>query len=268
MSKLLTGKTAIIYGGGGALGSTAARVFAREGARVFLVGRAQEKLDKIATEIAASGGEVETAEIDVFDQQAVEKHADAVAAKAGGIDIAFNAVSVMHDQGTQLADLSWEEFMRPVDGSLKAQFNTSKAVSRHMGGERPGVIINMSEPGAKLAIGGILGHAVSSAGKEVFTRILAAELGPRNIRVLCIRPHAMIDAPAAGSYTEDLFKPIATASGLSSSEEFVKSLAQGTMIKRLPTLSEAAETAAFLASDHARSMTATVVNLTGGATMD
>jgi NAD(P)-dependent dehydrogenase (short-subunit alcohol dehydrogenase family) len=264
---MLKGKIAVLYGGGGALGSTAARVFAREGARVFLVARTQEKLDKIAAEIAASDGEVEAAEIDVFDQQAVEKHADAVATKAGGIDIAFNAVSVMHDQGTQLADLSWEEFIRPVDGFLKVQFNTSKAVSRHMGGERPGVIINMSEPGAKLAIGGILGHAVSSAGKEVFTRILAAELGPQNIRVIGIRPHAMIDAPAAGSYTKDVFEQMAAASGLSS-EEFNESLAQGTMIKRLPTLAEVAETAAFLASDHARSMTATVVNLTGGATVD
>lgn len=265
---MLKDKIAVIYGGGGALGSTAARVFAREGAHVFLVDRTQEKLDKIAAEITASGGEVETAEVDVFDQRAVEKHAEAVAAKSGRIDIAFNAVSVMHDQGTQLVDLSWEEFMRPVDGYLKAQFNTSKAVLRHMGGERQGVIINMSEPGSKLAIGGILGHAVSSAGKEVFTRILAAELGPKNIRVLGIRPHAMIDAPAAGSYTKTLFNKFVSDSGLSSSEEFMKVMEQGTMLKHLPTLSEVAETAAFLASDHASSMTATVVNVTGGATMD
>lgn len=264
---MLKDKIAIIYGGGGALGSTAARVFAREGARIFLVDRTQEKLDKVAAEITASGGEVETAVVDIFDQQAVEKHADTVAAKAGGVDISFNAVSVVHDQGTQLADLSWEEFIHPVNGFLKAQFNTSKAVSRHMGGERPGVIINMSEPGAKLAIGGILGHAVSSAGKETFTRILAAELGPKNIRVVGIRPHAMADAPAAGSYTNEVFKPMATASGLST-EEFMQAMAQGTMIKRLPTLSEVAETAAFLASDNARSMTATTVNITGGATID
>lgn len=254
---MLKDKVAIIYGGGGALGSTAARVFAREGARVFLADRTQEKLDKVAAEITAAGGQVETAKLDIFDLEAVERHAEMVAAKAGGIDISFNAVSVKHDQGTQLADLSWEEFIRPVDGFLKAQFNTSKAVARHMGGDRPGVIINMSEPGAKLAIGGILGHAVSSAGKEVFTRVLAAELGPKNIRVLGIRPHAMSDAPAAGSYTKDMFN-----------DEFMDFMAQGTMIKRLPTLAEVAETAAFLASDNARSMTATVVNITGGATTE
>jgi NAD(P)-dependent dehydrogenase (short-subunit alcohol dehydrogenase family) len=264
---MLNDKIAVIYGGGGALGSTAARVFAREGARVFLVDRSQEKLDRVAAEIAASGGEVETAVVDIFDQQAVDQHAGAVATRAGGIDISFNAVSVIHDQGTQLADLSWEEFIRPVDGFLKAQFNTSKAVAKHMGGERPGVIINMSEPGTKLAIGGILGHAVSSAGKETFTRILAAELGPKNIRVVGIRPHAMVDAPAAGSFTNKVFEPMATAADLSI-EGFMEAMAQGTMIKHLPTLAEVAETAAFLASDRARSMTATVVNLTGGATTD
>jgi NAD(P)-dependent dehydrogenase (short-subunit alcohol dehydrogenase family) len=264
---MLKDKIAIIYGGGGALGATAAQVFAREGAQVILVDRAQEKLANVAKEIAALGGRVETDVVDVFDLQAVQKHAAMVAEKNGSIDVAFNAVSVMHDQGTPLSQLSWEEFIRPVDGFLKAQFNTSKAVARYMGQEKQGVIINMSEPGAKLAIGGILGHAVSSAGKEVFTRVLAAELGPKNIRVVGIRPHAMIDAPAAGSYTKELFAPMVNAAGLSS-DAFMESMAQGTMLKQLPSQSEVAETAAFLASDNARSISATVINITGGAITD
>lgn len=113
-----------------------------------------------------AAGPSQTAQVDVFDQQAVEEHAAAVAAQAGGIDIAPNAVSVMHDQGTLLADLSVEEFMRPVDGFLRASFITSKAVARYMGCERPGVIPTLSEPGSKLAVGGILGHSVSVAGKK------------------------------------------------------------------------------------------------------
>src|SRR5215217_6895576 len=247
---LLREKNAVIYGGGGAIGGAVARVFAREGARVFIAGRTQARLDAVAADIAAAGGSAETAQVDAFDQQAVEKHAAAVAAEAGGIDIALNAVSVMHDQGTFLADLSLEEFMRPIDGFLRTLFITSKAVARHMGGERPGVILTISEPGAKLAVGGILGHAVSSAGKEAFSRVLAAELAPRNIRVICIRPHAMIDAPASGSYTRDLFEPAAAAAGLSV-QEWIAGLVEGTLLKRLPTLSDVAETAAFLASDRA-----------------
>jgi NAD(P)-dependent dehydrogenase (short-subunit alcohol dehydrogenase family) len=109
-----------------------------------------------------------------------------------------------------------------------------------------------------------LEHIVSSAGKEVFSRVLAAELAPRNIRVICIRPLALTDASASGSYTEDLFEPAAAADGLSV-EEWVGGLAQGTILKRLPTLSGVAETAAFLASDRAGAMTGTVANPTSGA---
>jgi NAD(P)-dependent dehydrogenase (short-subunit alcohol dehydrogenase family) len=265
---LLENKNAVIYGGGGAIGGAVARVFAREGARVFIAGRTQAKLDAVARDVATEGGKIETAQFDVLDQQAVDSHADAVAATAGSIDIALNAVSVMHDQGTLLADLSLEEFMRPIDGFLRTLFITSKAVARHMGRERPGVILTLSEPGAKLAVGGILGHGVSSAGKEAFSRILAAELAPAGIRVVDIRPHAVVDAPAAGSYTKDLFTPSAAAAGLSVQEFLESGLAQGTLLKRLPTLSEIAETAAFLASDRAGAMTGTVVNLSGGALVD
>ncbi|WP_439678365.1 SDR family NAD(P)-dependent oxidoreductase [Embleya sp. MST-111070] len=266
---LLADKNAVIYGGGGAIGGATARVFAREGARVFLAGRTQARLDVVARDIVAAGGKVETAQVDVFDQRAVDNHADTIAATAGGIDIALNAVSVMHDQGTVLADLSLEEFMRPIDGFLRTLFITSKAVARHMGGERRGVILTLSEPGSKLAVGGILGHSVSAAGKEAFSRGLAAELAPDNVRVVCIRPHAVVDAPAAGSYTRELFEPAAAAAG-QSVQELLESggMVQGTLLKRLPTLSEIAETAAFLASDRAGAMTGTIANLSAGALVD
>ena len=257
---LLSNKNAVIYGGGGAIGGAVARVFAREGARVFLAGRTQSKLDAVAADIAAAGGTVATAELDVFDQVAVERHADAVATKAGSVDIALNAVSIMHDQGTTLEDLSLEEFMRPIDGCMRTLFITSKAVARHMGGKRAGVILTLSEPGSQMAVPGILGHSASGAAREAFSRVLAAELAPRNIRVICIRPHAISDAPAAGSYTKELFgEPL---------EEAMAGMAEMTLLKRLPTLAEVAETAAFLASDRAGAITGTVANLSGGALVD
>lgn len=268
MPGLLENKNALVYGGGGAIGGATARVFAREGARVFIAGRTRSRLDAVARDIVAAGGMVDTAVLDVFDPRAVDEHADAVAATAGGIDVVLNAVSVMHDQGTQLGDLSVEEFMRPIDGFLRSLFITSRAAARHMGHGRPGVILNLSEPGARLAVGGILGHGVSAAGKEAFSRILAAELGPRGIRVVTIRPHAVADAPAMGSYTTDLFQQLAAEAGRSVQAFLDDGLAPGTFLTRLPTLAEVAETAAFLASDRAGTVTGTVVNLTGGALVD
>src|SRR5687767_10482422 len=118
MDLLLKNKNAVIYGGGGAIGGAVARVFAREGASVFIAWRTQASLDAVAADITAAGRKVETSLVDAFDQAAVDKHANAIAAKTGGSDIALNAVSVMHDHGTFLADLSHEEFMRPIDGFL------------------------------------------------------------------------------------------------------------------------------------------------------
>ena len=259
---LLEDKNAVIYGGGGAIGGAVARVFAREGARVFIAGRTVARLDRVAREVAAVGGAIEITPLDALDQNAVHAHAAAVAAKAGGIDIALNAVSFMHDQGTTIHELSLDDFMLPIDRFLRAQFITTKATAAHMGKKRPGVILTLSTPGGSLAAAGHLGHCVSVAGIEMFTRVLAAELAP-DVRVVCIRPHAIADAPEAGSYTRSLFAPKAAAAGLSV-EQWMAGAAESTALKRLPTLEQVAETAAFLASDNANAMTATVVDLTCG----
>ena len=264
---LLKGRTAVIYGGGGAIGGAVARAFGREGARVFLAGRSQPRLDAVARDIIADGGIVESAIVDVLEERAVEKHAAAVADKTGGIDITLNAVSFLHDQGTPLPDLSLEAFMHPIDTFLRSLFNTSKAVAPHMGKARPGVILTLTAPAARMAVPGHLGHIVSCAGIEAFSRALAADLAPRNVRVLCIRPHAISDAPDAGSYTNLLFESKARAAGLSVSQ-WIGGAAGTTMLKRLPTLSDVAETAVFLASDRSAAMTGTVTNLTCGAVID
>jgi NAD(P)-dependent dehydrogenase (short-subunit alcohol dehydrogenase family) len=263
---LLTNKNAVIYGGGGAIGGAVARVFAREGARVFLAGRSQAKLDAVARDIAAEGGLVDTAQVDALDEQAVDAHAGSVAAKSGGIDIALNAVSFMHDQGTVLAELALDAYMVPIDRFLRSLFITSKSVAPYMA-KQSGVILTLTAPAAKMALPGHLGHIVSCAGIEAFSRALAAELAPRNVRVLCIRPHAIADAPEAGSYTGALFEAKAKAAGLFMSQ-WLDGAAQTTMLKRLPSLADVAETAAFLASDKAAAMTGSIINLTGGAVVD
>lgn len=264
---LLKDKTAVIYGGSGAIGGAAARVFAREGAQVFLVARTRAGLDKVAREITAAGGKVETAQLGVLDEAAVGKHASAVAAKAGSIDIVLNATSMVHDQGTLLSELSTEEFMLPIDGFVRPLFITSKAVAPHMGRKRPGVILTLVAPAGKMTVPGHLGHIVSCAATEAFSRALAGELASQNVRVLCIRSHAIAGAIEAGSYTGAVFEPRAKAAGISVSQ-WLEGAAQMTLLKRLPTLADVAETAAFLASDRAGAMTAAVANLTCGAVVD
>ncbi len=94
---LLKNRNAIIYGAGGAVGSTIARAYAREGARLFLVGRTLAKVEAVARDIISDGGAAEAAQVDALDEQAIERHATEVVRKAGRLDISFNAVGIPAD---------------------------------------------------------------------------------------------------------------------------------------------------------------------------
>ncbi len=264
---LLKDKVAVIYGGGGSVGGAVARAFAREGATVFLAGRTLAKLDQVAEEIVAAGGRAETAEVDAMDERAVDRHADAVAAKVGGIDIALNAVGISHVQGTPFAELSLEDYAHPITAYTRTMFLTAKAAARHMAKQGSGVILVLSPgPGARMSGQGFLGNGVSAAAVEALSRILAGELGPSGIRVVGLRPHAIPEAVAT-SHTRELFAGMAGLSGLTV-DAWLSELARTTLLKRLPTLAEVADYAAFVASDRAGGMTGAIANLTGGALVD
>ncbi|BCH29471.1 short-chain dehydrogenase [Mesorhizobium sp. L-8-10] len=264
---LLQNKTAIVYGGGGAIGGAAARAFAREGAKVFLAGRSLEKLEAVACDIARFGGAAATAVVDALDAQSVERHAEAVAEAAGAIDVALNAVGIFHVQGQPFAELSVEDFMLPIEAYTRTVFITAKAASRFMACKGSGVFMMISTPGARLAGTGYLGYGTACAAKEGMARLLAAELAPVGVRVVCLRPHAIPEASARGSHSEKVFRPIAERAGLTVGE-MLEGAAEGTLLKRLPTLEQVAETAAFMASDRAGAMTGVVANLTCGAVVD
>ena len=77
-------------------------------------------------------GVAETAQLDALDEQAVDQHADAVAERAGSIDISFNLISVGDVQGTPLAEMPLEDFERPIMTAVRTQFLTSRAAARSM----------------------------------------------------------------------------------------------------------------------------------------
>jgi 3-oxoacyl-[acyl-carrier protein] reductase len=130
-----------------------------------------------------------------------------------------------------------------------------------------GAILTISTPGSRMAGTGFLGYGVTCAAVEAFTRFLAAELGPSGIRVNCLRPHAIPEATAKGSHSRDVFGPVAQRAG-TTVEAMLASAATATLLKRLPTLEEVADAAAFLASDRAGAMTGAIANLSCGALVD
>ncbi len=186
---LLDDKSAVIYGGGGSIGGAVARAFAREGARVFLAGRTSTTLDEVAEAIRASGGAAETAEVDALDEEAVDRHADAVAAEAGGIDISFNLITHPHTHGTPLAEMAVDDFLAPLETAARTTFLTARAAARHMIPRRSGVILAFGGPGDRsgpMRDYHLGGTQVAFDAIETIRRQLAVELGPHGIRVVTL----------------------------------------------------------------------------------
>jgi NAD(P)-dependent dehydrogenase (short-subunit alcohol dehydrogenase family) len=262
---LLEKKNAVIYGAGGSIGAAVAQTFAREGAKVFLAGRTHASLDAVAREIEATGGAVETAVVDVLDEQAVEKHADAVVRSAGGIDISINTIRIVAQgaMGSPLIEMSPENFAGPFTAYTMANFLTARAAARRMVERRSGVILMLTASPARNPLPLLGGMAPALAAIEALTRSFAAELGPQGIRVVCLRSEAI---PETATMRE-AYSRRANATG--QTREQVQARAESaTLLRRLPSLVEVAHVAAFMASDQASAMTATVANLSCGSLVD
>jgi 3-oxoacyl-[acyl-carrier protein] reductase len=258
---LLENKNALVYGAGGKIGAAVARAFARERANVFLAGRTIAKLDAVAAEIEAAGGTAETAEVDALDEQAIEEHARTVTDKAGSIDVSFNAISLRDVQGVPLLEMSLDDFSRPIMIGTTTHFLTARAAARHMLAQGAGVILTLSASAVRLpdpVMGPPLmgGFGVACTAIEALTMNLAGELGPRGIRVVCLRSEGIPETWREQTEEAKQFADL---------EEFQELLQGRTLLRRLPTLAEVANIAAFMASDQASAVTGTVANVTCGS---
>ncbi len=255
---LLEGKNAVIYGAGGSIGGAVAKEFAREGASVFLTGRNRENLEAVAREIAA-GGSAEVAVVDALDEEAVEEHAQAVASRAGSIDVSFNLITRGDVQGIPLIEMTTDDFVRPVTTGLTTTFITARAAARRMVGQGSGVILALDSGSAKGSpmMGGT---GPADAATDTLIRNLAAEIGPRGVRVLGIWTAGLPETFSKESLAavDSRFQDEAAMRGL------IESLDRMRMTRRSPRLEEVAATAAFLASEKAGAITGTFVNVTSG----
>jgi NAD(P)-dependent dehydrogenase (short-subunit alcohol dehydrogenase family) len=260
---LLEDKHAVVYGGGGSIGGAVARAFAREGAKVYLAGRTPATLDVVAEQIAASGGAAETAQVDALDEVAVDRHADAVAEKAGGIDVSFNAIGHGDVHGAPLTEMPFDDFVRPISTAMRAQFLTTRAAARHMVGRRSGVILAITAATARMTIPHVGGTGVTFDAIESLCRQWACELGAQGIRVVWLQTTGI---PEALADTGERFPDYGMRGGKGMTREEIIAWLQGkTMLDRLTSLTEVGNAAAFIASDRASAMTASGANITCGS---
>jgi NAD(P)-dependent dehydrogenase (short-subunit alcohol dehydrogenase family) len=262
---MLKDKVAVIYGAGGSIGGAVARAFASEGAEVFLTGRLRGPVDAVAEDIVSAGGSAEAAEVDAFDEQAVDEHLQSVIDKAGRLDISFNAAGIPNATivGVPLIELDVEQFSLPITTYTRSYFLTARLAARRMVANRSGVIMTVTALHSRTGLPLVGGYGPAMAAKEALTRDLSAELAPQGIRVVGLRPQGMPESRTI----KEAFEPRAKASGMTW-EQWQEMLASRTHPRRLMTLAEMANVAVFMASDQASGMTGTTVNLTMGSLDD
>lgn len=266
----LRGRTALVYGAAGAIGRSVAGALADRGALVFLSGRTEATVTAAAAEIRARGGLAEAAVVDALDEAAVDAHTSRVAARTGRVDIAVNVVSHGDVHGVRLLDIALDDFLRPVTTAVTTNFITARAAARCMARQGSGVILTVTAPPAKL-VGPLMGGTPpAEAAVETLSRSFAAEVGPLGIRVLGLRTEGLPETWPAEFHMHAL-DPSTVPAGTGAGQDrpdFEQHLTAQTMLRRLPTLAEVAEVAAFLVSDGAGAMTGTVTNMTCGSQPD
>jgi len=260
----LKDKVTVIYGAGGEIGGAVARAFAREGARLFLTGRRLAAVEAVAKDIVSAGGVAEAAEVDALDEQAIDKHLQSVMAKAGRIDISFNAIgnSPTGYLGASLVDMDVKQFSSPIASYTTSYFLTARLAARRMLPNKSGLIMTVTAPPARIGTPNG-GYGAAQAAKEALTRYFSKELAPQGIRVVCLQPHGMPETETI----REIFETKAKPEGLTW-EQFAGYLAGMNHPKRFLTLAEVANVAVFVASDKASGVMGSTVNLTMGALDD
>jgi len=203
------------------------------------------------------------AQVDARNEKEVEDYLNNVVEKNGRVDISFNAIDFGETQGGPLTEMTPDRFTLPIINSMTSHFITATAAARQMIKNRSGVILAITANAAREAFPNAGGFGVACAAIEGFCRQLAADVGPHNIRVVCLRSAGSPDAPGVDA----AFHLHAKNAGLSR-EDFEIKMADITLLKRLPKLAEVANAAVLMASDYASSMTAAIANVTCGEIVD
>ena len=189
----IEGKVAVVTGGASGIGKAAALAFAREGAKVAIVtARSLTAAAQVVQEIEDLGGEATYIQCDVTDEVQVAAMVDAVVARFGGIDFAFNNAGVGPDGVTipfsPLVDLAENDWDAVVDTNFKGVFLCMKHELRQMREQCSGVIVNTSSTGGLKMMPGFGAYGPSKAAVMSLTRLAAAENKDKGIRVNVVAP--------------------------------------------------------------------------------
>lgn len=249
---LLTGKVAVVTGGGGGIGRGIAEAFAAYGARVVIGEIDEERAREAENAIRSAGGDVLAVVVDVRDAQSADELAEATSQRFGRVDVLVNNVGhYVIRGGADFVDTTEEDWDALYAVNLKHVFLCTRAFIPPMRAEGGGSIINLS---TVEAFRGIPRHSVYSAfkaGVTQFTKSLALELGGDRIRVNAVAP----DLTQSLQVRYDKWVP----------DDQRHMIPTWVPVGRFGTADDLAGVAVFLASDLSAFVTGTTVHADGGS---
>ncbi|MBG82715.1 MAG: SDR family oxidoreductase [SAR202 cluster bacterium] len=260
-TRRLEGKVAIITGGGGAIGSAQAQIFAREGAAICVADNRIQSAKKVASEIISLGGRAIAVELDVRESSAWRQVVSKTERELGPITILCNnAGANFRVEFEQQTD---DQFELIMDVGLNGAFFGIKAVVPSMRRAGAGVILNMGSLAAIRPGGGSPGYAAQKMAMVGLTRSAAQSFAKDNIRCVIISP-GHVDTPFIRGNNEH--SPNSWETTIDNPENFNRRLVN-TPLGRLQSPEDIANAFMFAATDDAAMITGSMITVDGGAGM-
>ena len=246
----LTGRSALVTGAAGGIGSAVAHALATAGAAVLVTDIDKDAAGAVAERISEDGGRAESAVLDVSDRASADAAAAQAAGLAGGaLHILINNAGVT--QPAMFGNLSQESFRLLFDIHVMGAFNCTQAALPYIPTDGTGRIINVTSSAGITGTLGQVNYSAAKAGIIGFTKSLARELASKNILVNALAPLA------ATPMTETI----------RTNEKFAANMMARIPLKRWAEPSEVAGAFVFLACDAASYITGQVLPVDGGTVM-
>ena len=239
-------RVALVTGATGGIGSAVSKILAEQGIATYAgYRRNREMADKIAQEIQESGGIARSVYLDIRDTYLIEKTCQEIFDKEGRLDILISCAAVnLESPALGMEDETWREVM---ETNLDGAFRLCRSAAKYMMLGRWGRIVNFSSISASLGGRGQINYAASKAGVEAMTRVLAIELGRKNILVNCVAPGV-----------------IETAMSERIRDQYGSVILENISVRRFGKPREVADVVVFLVSDAASYINGQVIRVDGG----
>lgn len=248
---LLKDQIALVTGGSRGIGKGIVLALAREGAKVtFVYHSNKDAATALEQEVTAVGGVAKGVQADVADPKAGEAVVGGVLAEHGRLDILVNNAGVIRDK--LFLKMDADDWNAVINTNLTGVFGFCKAVAQQMAfKQRSGRIVNLSSIAAEHVNKGQANYAASKGAINSFTRVLAAELGARNV---------LVNAVAPGFIATDMSAAVRNMAG----EDNLKKLIP---VKRLGAAEDIANVVVFLCGPGSAYITGQVITVDGGLSL-